>query len=198
MLFSHIYSSTLCNSFTVLSQVREGGSAIQLTSLISHIWVQVKTCSTGGYTVWRFLSSATKVVSCDKDYVVKTVENSRSTVCCVGILTCLKYGFPNSAESPFFQLSPNPGGVWLEESLSSAALLLRAILSSCCGERGEADVSGCSGFTAEVFSFFCRILVYWAKNKAGKTRVVGGGNGARKRGHRSANMLCYGSREHRF
>lgn len=164
---------------------------------MSHIWVQVKTCSTGGYTVWRFLSSATKVVNCDKDDVVKTVENSRSTLCSVSILTCLKYGFPNSAESPFFQLSPNPGGVWPEASLSCAALLLRAILSSCCGESGEAGVSACSGSTTEVFGFFCRILVYCAKNR--KQPRVGGGEGdVRNRGHRSANMLCYGRREHPF
>lgn len=156
---------------------------------MSHIWVQVKTCSTGGYTVWRFLSSATKVVNCDKDDVVETVQNSRSTLCNVGILTCLKYGFPNSAESPFFQLSPNPGGVWLEASLSSAALLLLAILSSCCGERGEAGVSACSGPTTEVFGFFCRILVYLAKDK--EQTCVGDGEGdVRSRGHRSANMLC--------
>lgn len=31
---------------------------------MSHICVQVKTCSGGGYTVCRFLSSATKAISC--------------------------------------------------------------------------------------------------------------------------------------
>lgn len=50
-----------------LSQVRESVRAVTLTSRMSHICVQVKTCSAGGYTVWRFLSSETKVINYGKD-----------------------------------------------------------------------------------------------------------------------------------
>lgn len=38
-----------------------------LTSLMSHICVQVKTCSGGGYTVCFFLSSATNAISCKQN-----------------------------------------------------------------------------------------------------------------------------------
>lgn len=88
--------------------------------------------------------------------------------------TCLKYGFPNSVDSLPLQLSPNPGGVWAEVSFSNAAFLLRAILSSCAADRGPGGGPFGSDSTMEVFLFFWIILVYWAKQKAGKIRAAWG------------------------
>lgn len=88
--------------------------------------------------------------------------------------TCLKYGFPNSVDSLPLQLSPNPGGVWAEVSFFSAAFLLRAILSSCTADRGAGSGPFGSGSTMEDFLFFWIILVYWAKQKAGKTCAAWG------------------------
>ena len=117
--------------------------------------------------------------------VIETVQktiDSCAIICDFTSLTCLKYGFPNSPDSSSLQLSPQPGGVWAEDSLSSAALLLRAILSSCCGERGAGRGLDGSGSTAEDFCFFCKILVYFAKHKAGeKKHAAAGETGFKKK-----------------
>lgn len=115
--------------------------------------------------------------------VTITVQNNRDTVCSIPsppLLTCLKYGFPNSADSAFLQLSPNPGGVWTEDSLSSAAFLLRAIFSSCSGDRGAGRGLLCSVSTPQPFCFFWIILMYWETHRTGEKRTAGGLNGFRK------------------
>lgn len=116
-----------------------------------------------------FLSSATNVVSCGRHQVVKNGQNTFRLGGATS-LTCLKYGFPNSADSLSLQPSPIPAGVWAEVSFSSAALLLRAIRSSCSEDRDAAG--GLVGSGSGDFRFFWMILVYCAKHKAGKTRVT--------------------------
>uniref|UniRef100_A0A8C2WVN4 DNA oxidative demethylase ALKBH2 n=1 Tax=Cyclopterus lumpus TaxID=8103 RepID=A0A8C2WVN4_CYCLU len=76
-------------------------------------------------------------------------------------------GFPNCSDSPSLQLPPNPGGACAEESFSSAASLLRAILSLCSGERAAGV-----GSTAEDFSFFCTIEAFSTKHTAGEEATV--------------------------
>lgn len=73
----------LCTCFVKLHCVRQCLSTAQLTSRMSHICVQVKTCSAGGYTVWRFLSSETKFISCGKDMRLFKLFTATETPCAV-------------------------------------------------------------------------------------------------------------------
>lgn len=65
--------------------------------------------------------------------------------------TLMKYGFPNSALSGFFQLSPKPTGTLRAASLSRAAALFLWMRTSCSGLSGEEGGVPGSSCTARAF-----------------------------------------------
>lgn len=94
----------------------------------------------------------------------------------------MKYGFPNSALSGFFQLSPKPTGTLRAASLSRAAALFLWMRTNCSGLSGEEG--GVPGSSCPARAFLAGLAAASPLSSAAAATPVPGSAGSGLRARR--------------